>query len=307
MRRTALETIHHLARQDPRVVFLGSDITRSSVLEAFQREFPDRFLMEGVCEANLIGIMAGLAMSGKIPYLNTIATFLTRRCYDQVAVDACLHRLPLRLVGSGGGLVYAPLGPTHLAIEDLAIMRALPSMTVVAPADALEMRRLMLASLDLPGPLYVRMGKGGERVVTADDGPFVFGRAVPMREGRDVLLVTTGVMLQGVLQAADELAAQGIEAAVLHLPTVKPLDGAALAERSAGVRGVLVVEEHSVVGGLGSAVAEALAELPDRPPVRRLGIPDVFPDRYGSQEELFAYYGLDPQGIAAAARRLVGG
>ncbi len=154
MRRTSLDVVYELAKQDERVVFIGSDLGVGT-LDAFREEMPDRFFMEGVSEANIIGMAAGLAMDGFIPYVNTIATFLTRRCFEQVAMDLCLHNLPVRLIANGGGLVYAPLGPTHLAIEDIAIMRALPGMTVVAPADKEEMARFVPQTLDLPGPVYI--------------------------------------------------------------------------------------------------------------------------------------------------------
>ena len=165
MRQVALQMIHELAKRDPRVVFLGSDLG-PGVLDGLKSEFPHRFFMEGVSEANFIGMSAGLAMEGFIPYLNTIAPFFTRRAFEQIAVDLCLHNLKVRLISSGGGLVYAPLGPTHLAIEDMAAMRALPNMTVVAVCDAPEMRRLMEQSLDWPGPMYIRLAKGGDPIVS---------------------------------------------------------------------------------------------------------------------------------------------
>ena len=164
MRQTCLNMIHQLAKQDERVVFIGSD-PGAGTLDAMRRELPDRFFIEGVSEANVIGMAAGMAMEGYIPYINTIATFLTRRCYDQIAVDLCLHKLPVRLVAAGGGLVYAPLGPTHEAIEDIAIMRALPNMTVLAVSDAKQMTDVMPQTLDWPGPIYIRLGKGGDSIV----------------------------------------------------------------------------------------------------------------------------------------------
>lgn len=306
MRQTALNMVYELARRDERIVFIGSDLG-AGTLKQFRDEMPDRFFMEGVSEANIIGMAAGLALEGCIVYVNTIATFLTRRCFEQVAVDLCLHDVNVRLMGNGGGLVYAPLGPTHLAIEDIAILRALPRMAVVAPADAVEMRRLMVASVDHRGPLYIRLGKGGDPIVTADRGPFEIGRAVPMREGADGLIVTTGVMLKPALDAAERLALRGIEAAVLHMPTLKPLDAPALLERAAPVPVIVSVEEHSIIGGLGSAVAETLAEadfgIAKR--FRRLALPDDFPDQYGSQASLMARYGLTAEGIEATVAQLV--
>src|SRR5712691_13441326 len=167
MRKRSLDMVHALARRDERVVFIGSDLS-PNLLGEMKKEYPSRYYMEGISEANVIGMAAGMAMDGFIPYVNTIATFITRRCYEQVAVDLCLHDLPARLIGNGGGYVYAPLGPTHQAIEDIAIMRALPNMTVVAVADAEEMRRFMPQTLDHRGPIYIRLAKGGDPVVTND-------------------------------------------------------------------------------------------------------------------------------------------
>jgi transketolase len=168
MRKTCVDMVYELAKRDPRVVFIGSDLS-PGLLKDMKKEFPDRYFMEGVNEQNIVGMAAGLAMDGFIPYVNTIATFITRRCYEQVALDACLHNLPIRLIGNGGGLVYAPLGPTHLAIEDISIMRALPRMTVTAACDAPEMKRLMAATLKWPSPVYIRLAKGGDAVVSKDE------------------------------------------------------------------------------------------------------------------------------------------
>ena len=219
----------------------------------------------------------------------------------------CLHRLPVRLIGSGGGVVYAPLGPTHLATDDLAILRAIPHMTIVAPCDADEMRRLMPATLDWEGPLYIRLAKGGDRVVSSDRHPFLIGQAIPLREGKDVLFVTTGVTAQRALGAAELLRARGVEAAVLHVHTVKPLDVSAIRERASQVRAVVVVEEHTINGGLGSATAEVLAESGVLRGARfaRVGFPDVFAEEFGSQDQIMAKYGMSPEALAGKALSLV--
>jgi transketolase len=305
MRETSLKMVYELARQDERIFFIGSDLG-VGVLSEFKRDFPERFFMEGVSEANLIGMAAGLAMEGKVVYVNTIATFLTRRCFEQVAIDLCLHQARVRLIASGGGTVYAPLGPTHLATEDMAILRALPGMTILAPADAREMRRLMPATVDHPGPVYIRLGKGRDPIVTHDDGPFVIGRAVPMRAGADALLVTTGVALQVTLDAAERLSDLGIEATVLHMPTVKPLDGECVLDHAARVPVVVSVEEHTVVGGLGGAVAELLAEANFHPAkcFKRVGLPDAFPAEYGEQASLMKRYGVSAENVVAEVQGL---
>ena len=306
MRRTCLEQVYDLAKRDERVVFIGSDLGVGTLVQ-FRDEMPDRFFMEGVSEQNIIGMAAGLALEGYVPYVNTIATFLTRRCYEQIAVDLCLHNLPVRLIANGGGLVYAPLGPTHLAIEDIAIMRALPRMTVVAPSDADEMVRLMRQTLDLEGPCYIRLAKGGDPVVSSPEHGFEIGKAILLRKAGRCLFVSTGVATTQALLAADILGQQGVPCGVLHAHTVKPLDDAtvlALAETAAAV---VTVEEHTLVGGLGSAVADLFADrLPGRAPaILRLGIPDQFPDKYGSQDDLFRYYGLDGASVAERVGRFV--
>ena len=293
MRETCLNEVYELAKRDPRVVFIGSDLGVNT-LDAFKREMPDRFLMEGISEQHVVGMAAGLALEGKIVYVNTIGTFITRRCFEQVVVDVCLHKLNVRLIGNGGGLVYAPLGPTHLAIEDISIFRAIPNMTIVAPADADEMRRLMPQTLTHEGPLYIRLAKGYDPIVTNDEVEFKIGRALPMREGRDALLVTTGITLKIALDAAEALAAEGIECAVLHMPTIKPFDTQSLLARAAVTPVIVSIEENNTIGGLGGAVAETLteADFDSVKRVRRIGIPDVFADHYGSQNDLLKLYGI---------------
>jgi transketolase len=293
MRQTALEVVYELAKKDPRVVFVGSDLG-PGVLEKMKKEMPERFYMEGISEQHLIGMCTGLAMEGFIPYFNTIGTFLTRRCYEQIVLDACLHRQKIRLLSTGGGVVYAPLGPTHLAIEDISLMRTLPHMTVFAPSDAVQMRALMPHTLDIPGPVFVRIAKGGDPVVTPTDEQFIVGKVYVRREGQDVALVTTGITLRMALEAAETLAKDGISARVLHLPTIKPLDEAGLLSLLTDVRAVVTIEEHLRTGGLGSLVAELLAEAALAKPKKfaRIGIPDKFTEEYGSQDSLMKTCGI---------------
>jgi transketolase len=307
MRPTCVNKVFELAKRDERVTYIGSDLD-PPIVKRMATDMPGRAWMEGVSEQHVVGMAAGLAMEGFIPYVHTIATFITRRCYEQVAVDLCLHNLPVRLIGNGGGLVYAPLGPTHLAIEDIAIMRALPNMTVVSVCDADEMKRFMDQTLDWPGPIYIRLAKGYDPIVSREELGFQIGKAIVMREaagGRHhALLVSTGVATTRALEAADELAGEGIECTIMHVHTVKPLDVAALVEQARGCDLVVTVEEHTVIGGLGSAVIDALVEyLPGAmPPIRKLGIPDDFAHNYGSQDQLMELYGLQPPGIAQAVR-----
>jgi transketolase len=304
MRKASLEMVHALAKRDSRIVYIASD-PGAGTLASMRHEFPDRFLIEGISEAYMIGMSAGMAMEGFIPYVNTIATFLTRRCYEQVAVDLCLQELPVRLIANGGGLVYAPLGPTHTAVEDIAIMRALPNMTVVCPTDADEMCRFMELTPDWPLPIYIRLGKGGDPVTSRSEEGFAIGKAIVKRDPGQVLIATTGIMVHYVLQAALSLASKGIHCGVAHFPTVKPLDETMLLGLAAGVHTVVAVEEHTVIGGLGSAVLECLSSHLIDKPVLRLGLPDRFTHNYGSQESLLIHYGLNADGIAAAVTKFV--
>lgn len=303
MRKTSLACVLELARQDSRVCFVGSDLG-FGVMDDFAAEFPNRIFREGISEQHVIGLAAGLALEGKVVYINTIASFLTRRCLEQTTLDLCLNKAKVRLIGSGGGLAYAPLGPTHLAADDLALMRPLPNMHIIAPCDAEEMRRLMLQTLDIDGPLYIRMAKGGDPVVSSPLRPSLLGRAVPMleAEGRlDTLFISCGITTQLALEAAKILKNQKVE--VLHCHTVKPLDTEKILELAGRASRVFSVEEHVLTGGLGSAVAELLAEaeLPNRPDFKRLALPDAFFGEHGSQNDIMAAHGLSSENLARRA------
>ena len=308
MRKTALDCVHKLSQIDERVVFVGSDLG-PGVLDKMKTEFPDRFFMEGVSEQYIIGMAAGLAMEGFIPYVNTIATFLTRRCYEQVAVDLCMHDLPVRLIANGGGGVYAPLGPTHLAVEDIAIMRALPNMAVVAPCDADEMNRLMMSTLEWPHPIYIRLARGGDPIVSKDDLGFELGKSIKMKTGADGMFITTGVMTQLALETAEILKGDGVDVGVLHVHTIKPFDVSGVISAIENVKAVVTVEEHIVNGGLGSAVLESCSEL--RPEllskISRIGIPDKFATEYGSQGSLLKHWGITVDNLVAAMMKKLGG
>lgn len=308
MRKTALDCVYKLAKQDERVVFVGSDLG-PGVLEKLKTEIPSRFFMEGVSEQHIVGMAAGLAMEGFIPYVNTIATFLTRRCYEQVAVDLCIHDLPVRLIANGGGGVYAPLGPTHLAIEDIAIMRALPNMAVVAPCDADEMNRLMMSTLEWPHPIYIRLGKGGDKVISEEKNGFTLGKSIKMREGKDGMFITTGVMTQLALETAKILETKGIDAGIVHVHTIKPFDTDGVIKAIESVKAVITVEEHIVNGGLGSAVLEACSDVRPSllPKIARVGIPDKFATEYGSQNSLLKHWGITTDTLVSAMMRKIGG
>lgn len=306
MRATCLNMIEKLADQDERIIFIGSDL-RPNIMPKLRAKHPDRFIMAGVSEQHIIGMAAGLAFEGYIPYINTIGTFLTRRCYEQIAIDVCMHNLPVRLIGSGGGFVYAPLGATHLAIEDLAIMRALPNMTVCAPADAHEMRMLMNATSEFPHPMYIRLAKGGDRIITKNSiGSLKQGvtlTKLETEENHEVLLIGTGIASRLALDASKILETDGIPCCVVHYCFLKPFNSNSITNLIKKDTLVVTVEEHTIIGGLGSIVAEILAEdnglrFTYSPSFMRIGIPDTFSDKYGTQESLLSNYGLQPHQIA---------
>jgi transketolase len=308
VRKACINMVHELARKHDRVVFIGSDLS-PGLLGEMKEEMPDRHFMEGVMEANVIGMAAGMAMDGFVPYVNTIATFITRRCYEQVALDLCLHDLPVRLIGNGGGVVYAPLGPTHLAVEDIAILRALPNMTVTAVADAEEMVRLMEASVDWPHPLYIRLGKGGDPIVSRPENGFEIGKGITMRHARNpghALMISCGVMTNRSLAAAELLETRGIDCAVLHIHTIKPLDERLIINSAREAGTVITIEEHTLIGGLGSAVIDLLVEQmgTSMPVVKKLGLKDKFSENYGTQDDLLKANGLQPPQIVAAVEEL---
>lgn len=286
-----------MAKRDNRIIYIGSDLG-AGTLDEFKNEMPERFFMEGISEAHIIGMAAGLAKEGYIPYVNTIATFITRRCYEQIAIDLCLSNLPVRLIGNGGGLVYAPLGPTHLATDDIGLMRLLPNMTILVASDANEMERLMMQSADIKGPVYIRVSKGGEPIVSRDDYPCKIGKAILLREPGEVLIVTMGPMVHRAMLAAELLDNHGIQCGILNAHTVKPLDIETIVEQSKNVKLLVALEEHNKIGGLGSAIIDAFLDRQyAMPAILRLGLPDCFSEHYGSQESLIKFYGMDPGDI----------
>lgn len=298
MRQQALKSVYTLAKEDDRVIFIGSDLG-PGVLDEMKNEMPDRFFMEGVSEQHIVGMASGLAMEGFIPFVNTIATFLSRRCYEQVALDLCLHDLPVRLIANGAGGVYAPLGPTHLAVEDISIMRSLPNMTVVCPCDADEMKRFMKKTLNWPHPIYIRLAKGYDKIISSEQAGFEIGKSILMKNGKDGLIISTGVMTQLALEAAIELENENIFCGVLHIHTIKPIDESALIDLIPKYNAVISVEEHSRIGGLGSSLLEFCSDnMPDQAEkIFRIGIPDKFADQYGSQNSLLNHWGITVETI----------
>jgi len=298
MRKRCLDTVYELAKKNNNIVFIGSDLGIGT-LDNFKKEMPERFFMEGISEQHLVGMAAGMAMNKKIVYFNTIATFITRRCFEQNIIDLGIAKANVRLIGNGGGLVYAPLGPTHLAFEDVTIMRAIPNMTIIAPCDADEMQRAVIASEHYDGPIYFRVAKGGDPLVSKKEHGFEIGKAIVHRKPGEVLLIAMGVMVERAIRVATSLNAKGIEVGVINVHTPKPLDQKTILEQMRHCKVVITLEEHTLMGGLGSAVAELVAEQKHQShfKFKRMGLPDVFPDQYGSQNDLIKRYEMDVEAI----------
>jgi transketolase len=296
MRKAALEAISRLVEVDDRVVFVGSDLGAGTMSESRNLN-PDRVFMEGIAEQHIVSFAAGLAIEGFVPFVHTIATFLTRRAFEQIAIDVALDRLPVVFLGSGGGMVYSPLGPTHQAIDDFSLMRSVPGMLVVAPADPLEMATILAMLAATPGPAYVRVGKGGEPVVTSNLSELSFGKAREIRHGNNLAVITTGALLHECITAADQLEAQGTNITVFHFPFIEPLDREVVLSLSTLHSNLLVVEEHIPQGGLSSAITDLLGEISPSTRVHRLTLPNSYATKYGTQQDHWRFHGLDSHGI----------
>lgn len=297
MRAAFFRALVRVAEERPDVHLIVGDIGFGAV-EPYVSKFPGRFLNVGVAEQNLTGIAAGMALSGKTVFTYSIGNFPTLRCLEQIRNDVCYHRANVKIVAVGGGFAYGALGMTHHATEDLAILRALPEMTVIAPADPIEAEYATQAVAAHSGPCYLRLGRAGEAVVHRSPIDFEIGRAIQVREGTDVTFISTGGLLGTALEVADALAEMGSEARVLSMHTVKPLDVDAVLTAARDTRAIVTLEEHSIIGGLGSAVAEVLAEASDtHVPFKRLGVATGFSRIVGSQNWLRHHNGLSVEAI----------
>jgi len=308
IRRIFGQTLVEIGRQDPRVVVLDCQTAIPTMAVAFAREFPERFLDFGVAEQNAVSFAAGLTRMGFLPILPLFACFVVRRAFDQLATQVAYPELNVKICGVYAGLTSPNTGATHQMLQDLAVMRSMPNLTVVEPADAYELSQALPAVVSLPGPVYFRMVRGdigGPCPRVCPDGySFRLGRAGLLREGRDITLVGSGLMVSRCLQAAETLAAEGISADVLNMSSLKPLDETLLVERAGRTGAVVTAENHSIIGGLGSAVAECLAEA-QPVPVRRVGVRDRFGES-APLEDLFPHYGLTAEAVVDAARSVLG-
>ena len=297
------EMLVELAEKYPELVVLDADLSSATMTKSFAKAYPDRFLDMGIAEANMIGVAAGLSTCGKKLFANSFAMFTAGRAHEQVRNSVAYPHLNVKCVGSHGGLSVGEDGATHQCLEDLALMSAIPGMTVVNPCDGNEMRQAVLALIEYNGPAYLRLGRMAVETVTdtIDGYKFELGKAAMLRDGKDVTIAATGLMVQRALAAAELLSGEGVSARVLDFHTIKPLDGEALLAAAKETGCIVTTEEHSIMGGLGSAVAGFIGEHCPVPVVRH-GVNDEF-GRSGKAEQVLEAYGLTPAGIAAKVKK----
>ncbi len=294
------DALLHLGETNPRVVVFDADLSQSTTTAWFADKYPDRFFDAGIAEQNMLGMAAGMSLMDKIPFVSTYGVFVAGRAWDQIRTTICYSNLNVKIGGMHGGVSVGPDGATHQALEEIAIMRVLPKMTVLSPCDYHESFRATLAAAQMPGPVYLRFGREPVPVITRPDDPFTIGKAIVWRDGKDVALIATGHMVYHAMLAAQKLAGEGIEALVLNVHTIKPLDVDAVTEAASLCGCVVTCEEHQTTGGLGGAVAELLAV--HRPtPMSFIGVRDRF-GTSGQPDELFTEFGLTASDIAAAAK-----
>ncbi len=307
MRNAFADELMALAARDERIVLLSGDIG-NRIFDPFKQAFPDRFYNCGVAEASMMSLAAGLALTGLRPVVYTITTFATYRCFEQIRVGVAYHDAPVIIVGTGSGLSYASLGPTHHSLEDMAILRAVPGMTVLAPCDSNELRAGLAEALTLDAPCYIRIGKKGEPLIHETPPALTIGKAITLRDGSDICLIGSGTITSVVIDAAEWLGDYGISARVESFPSIKPLDEERLGEIFGRFDIVAVAEEHGRIGGLYGAIAEWLAGQPDGKSARLLafGTDDRFMHTIGSQAYARESFGLSASHIGEACRHALG-
>ncbi|MFH1055299.1 MAG: transketolase C-terminal domain-containing protein [Candidatus Altiarchaeota archaeon] len=304
MRPTFANTLYDLAKRDKGVYLLTSDVGYS-VFERFIDDLPKQYVNVGIAEANMIGISAGLASSGKKVFAYSMSHFLTLRCYEQIKLDLCYPKLNVKLIGSGGGLTYGSQGPTHQSNEDISIMRSLPNMCVICPGDPIETGYAVREALKRGGPVYIRLSKKDPIVHASDDIDFRIGKGIILNNGSDLTLISTGNMLATAKEVCERFQADGKKVCLVSMHTIKPLDIRLVKELAETGRPMFSLEEHSLVGGLGGAISEVLAELDCKVPFRRIALPDGFCNVIGSQTHLRRSYGLDPDSVYRTIRDIL--
>lgn len=297
------EALVELGKTNPRVVVLGADLTDSTRTLWFAEKFPDRFFQIGIAEQDMLNTAAGLSLTGKIPFASTYGVFVAGRAWDQVRTTICYANLNVKIGGAHGGVSVGTDGATHQALEEITLMRVLPNMQVIVPCDAIETYKATMKAAEIKGPVYIRFGREKIPVITKEDTPFTFGKAVTFKEGKDVSLIACGYMVYEALKAAEELKKKGISARVINLHTVKPIDKEAIIKAAKETGAIVTCEEHQIMGGFGSTVAEVVVE--NHPvPMRFIGIQDRFGES-GTPEELIKEFNLDFSDIIKAVEEVL--
>ncbi|MBI4039349.1 hypothetical protein HY388_00795 [Candidatus Daviesbacteria bacterium] len=291
MRNAFTKRLCEIAAKNNNIIIITNDAPTPAFLE-FKEKLPSRFINAGLAEANMTGMAAGLALSGKIPITYSIIPFVVMRCYEQVRDDVCYQNVNVKIIGIGGGIVYSTLGGTHTALEDISMMRALPNMTVISPADPMEAIKTADAIIDYKGPVYVRLARTGDPVLYKKDYQFKIGKAVTMKRGKDVAIIGYGPILARALAAADELEKQGISVEVINMHTLKPLDERKVVETIKRTRALVTIEEHSIIGGIYSAIVEVMARYQLNIPIAGIALKDEFLTNYGKQTEILDTLGF---------------
>ncbi|MGE5679207.1 MAG: transketolase family protein, partial [Pseudomonadota bacterium] len=300
------ETLVEIGKGNKNIVVLEADLGKSTMSCLFQNEFPERYFEMGIAEQNMASTAAGLSLAGKVPFINSFAVFTSGRAYDQVRQTISIAKLNVKICGSSAGLSDFGDGSTHQSVEDIALMRAIPNMTVLCPVDAVETRKMVKAAVRYEGPVYLRINRNDLPIITDEAEQFEIGNIYTKREGKDVVIFANGVMVSRALEAAEALEKKGISAKVINVPTLKPLDESIIMEAAKGYKAVIAAEEHSVIGGLGSIIAEALRGE-TKPPIEFVGIKDRFGTSAHNYEELMEYYGLTSKAIEEAVLKFIQG
>lgn len=297
MRTAFIKTLTKLAEKDDRICLVVGDLGYG-VVEPFAKSFPKQFINVGVAEQNMIGIATGMSLSGKIVFVYSIGNFPTLRCLEQIRIDVCYHQANVKIVAVGGGFSYGSLGISHHALEDITVMRAMPNMTVLAPGDPVEVERATAALIDYPGPCYLRLGRAGEQIIHPDNLEFTIGKAIKVRHGTDLTIISTGALLERAIEVSDLLAGKGISVSVISMHTIKPLDTDAILKAGQDTGAIATLEEHTILGGLGGAVSEIIAESSLKETrFTRIGLESRFAESAGSQEYLRNSFGLSADNI----------
>jgi transketolase len=298
------ETLVELGRENKQIVVLEADLSKTTMTKLFEKEFPGRFFEMGIGEQNMVSVAAGLALCGKIAFVNSFAVFAAGRPYDQIRVSVCIGKLNVKIVGSSCGLSDFGDGATHQGIEDIAIMRAIPNMIILSPADGIETRKIVRAAVEHDGPVYIRIIRNDVPDVTSESQEFKIGKPFVIREGTDVTVFAHGYMIYKALKAAETLEKQGVSLRIVNVSTLKPIDEKMIRKLSSGVKGIVTVEEHTIIGGLASAIAFILRG--QAVPIEAVAIQDCFGQSALSYEELLEHYGLTDTAIVKAVKKVLG-